>query len=718
MSAAVDSGPGSPAALVAQAAEAFAEEVVTRALVRDLQLPGGAGTLALITLDNGRDHTRPTTIGPRGLLDLDAALDTVAARAAAGEIVGVGVTGKPFVFVVGADLAMLAAGRPDRPAGGAGRDQALAVARMGHQVFRRLGGLGIPSFAYVNGAALGGGLEVALHCSYRTLSSGVRAIGLPECSLGLLPGWGGCYLLPNLIGPAGALELIVTNPLNQNRLIDARRAMALGIADAMFEPADFLEQSLAWTAQVLGGQVRVQRPEIDRSEAAWEAAAAQAVAFADLKLHGAAPAPYRAIELVRQARTADPDAAFAAEDEASADLGTSAELHAGLYAFDLVSKRARRPAGAPSPALARPVGMVGIAGAGLMAGQLALLFARRLQVPVVMTDVDRGRVDKGVGHVHAEVDALLARGRIGRDAANRLKGLVGGSTDTAVFAPADLVLEAVFEQMAVKQQVLADVEAVVSDSCVLMTNTSSLSVTGMAAGLAHPQRVVGMHFFNPVAVLPLVEVVRAEQTDDAALATAFAVGGQLRKSCVLVRDAPAFVVNRLLTRFLGEVTAAVDAGTPPEVADRALLRIGLPMSPFMLLALVGPAVALHVADTLHAAFPDRFTVSPNLRRLVEAGKPGLWSYDAAGKPYLAEDVAALLEQGDEVLTEEQVRDRALAALAQEIRIMLDEGVVAEPQDIDLCLLLGAGWPFHLGGITPYLDREGISQRVTGRPFAR
>ncbi len=716
MSAATRARAGSDAdrttQLIEEAADAFTDEVVTRALIRDVQLPGGAGTLALITLDNGFDHSRPTTFGPRGLLDLDAALDRLAGRAVAGEIVAVGLTGKPFVFAVGADLGMMSSGL----ARGPDREAALAVGRMGHRAFRRLGELGVPSFAYVNGAALGGGLEIALHCTYRTMSSGATAIGLPECFLGLLPGWGGCHLLPNLIGPAGALEVIITNPLNQNRMIDARRAMALGIADALFEPADFLEESLAWTGRVLAGKTGVGRAEIDRSAEAWEAATGPVTAMVDLKLHGAAPAPYRAIELVRLARTADATTAFEAEDEAAADLATGEELRAGLYAFDLVNKRAKRPAGAPSPALARPVGMVGIVGAGLMAGQLALLFARRLQVPVVMTDLDQARVDRGVGYVHGEIDTLLARGRIGADAANRLKGLVTGTTDRAAFAGADLVLEAVFEQMATKRQVLAEMEEVVGPECVLMTNTSSLSVTAMAAGLAHPERVVGFHFFNPVAVLPLVEVVRGEQTDDPTLATAFAVGKQLRKSCVLVRDAPAFVVNRLLTRFLGEIIAAVDGGTPPLVADRALDPIGLPMSPFTLLALVGPAVALHVAETMHEAFPDRFAVSENLRRLVGAGRTSVWSYDAGGKPYLPDDVAALIEQGDEVLTERQVADRALAALAQEIRIMLDDGVVLEAQDVDLCLLLGAGWPFHLGGITPYLDREGISERVTGRRF--
>jgi 3-hydroxyacyl-CoA dehydrogenase len=237
----------------------------------------------------------------------------------------------------------------------------------------------------------------------------------------------------------------------------------------------------------------------------------------------------------------------------------------------------------------------------------------------------------------------------------------------------------------------------------------------MASGLKNPERVVGFHFFNPVALMPLLEIVRAEKTDDATLATAFAVGKSLKKSSVLVKDAPAFVVNRLLTRFLGEVTKSVDEGTPFEVADRALDPLGLPMSPFTLLQLVGPAVAFHVSETMHEAYPDRFYVSQNLKRIVEAGKVAIWKYDS-GTPEIDPEVAALFEQGDSPLTEEQVRERALSALAEETKLMLDEGVVAEAQDIDLCMLLGAGWPFHLGGITPYLDRSGVSERVNGARF--
>ena len=681
----------------------FPDEVVTRALVRYVDLPQGAGTAAILTMDNGLDHTRPTTFGPSSLLNIEASIDEVLARE---DIVLLAVTGKPFIFAVGADLKVMESG--------ATAQQARSYFGLGHRVFGKLRDATVPTFAFVNGAAMGGGLEIALHCHYRTISSGVSALALPEVFLGLVPGWGGSQLLPNLIGADKAVTVIIENAMNQNRMLKGPQAFELGIADAMFEPADFLEQSLAWATAVVRGEIRVERAEVDRGDG-WDSALARGKAAADMRVHGAARAPYAALELLELARTASYADGTAAERAALAELAFGQELRASLYAFDLVQRRAKNPAGAPDRDLARPVTKVGIVGAGLMASQLALLFAQRLEVPVVMTDLDQERVDKGVGYVHAEVDKLLGKRRIDQDKANRLTALVTGSTGKEVFADADFVIEAVFEEMTVKEQVFREVESVVSAECVLATNTSSLSVSEMASGLAHPERVVGLHFFNPVALLPLLEIVRAERTDDASLATALAVGKALRKSCVLVADRPAFVVNRILTRFLGEVTRAVDEGTPFEVADRALAPLGLPMSPFALLQLVGPAVALHVAETMHDAFPDRFSVSENLARLVAAGKPGVYVWQGA-TPTLDPEVAEMFEHGGAPSTEDEVRRRALDALAQEIRLMLDEGVVADVRDIDLAMLLGAGWPFHLGGITPFLDREGVSERVAGERF--
>ncbi|HEX4701908.1 MAG TPA: 3-hydroxyacyl-CoA dehydrogenase NAD-binding domain-containing protein [Pseudonocardiaceae bacterium] len=686
-----------------EAKAAYPDEVVTVATCRLVRVPGLAKPVALITLDNGLDHTRPSTFGPQGLVSLDAALD----KAFAADVAAVAVTGKPFVFAVGADLSGVEQV--------SSREQALAIARAGHEVFRRLTESTVPTFAFVNGAVMGGGLELALSCHYRTLISNAAAIAFPECFLGLFPGWGGTQLLPNLIGADGAVKVIIENALNQNKMLKPAEAGALGIVDVVLDSADYIERSLLWLASVVRGETTVDRPSIDRG-AAWDAALARARAVVDGRTHGASPGVTKALELLALARNNDLDAGYAAETEALADVLMTDALRAGLYSFNLVNKRARKPFGAPDRSLARPVTKVGVVGAGLMASQLALLFVRRLKVPVVLTDIDQARVDKGVGYVHDEIGKLAAKHRITPDEANRLRALVSGSMDKAAFADADFVIEAVFAELSVKQQVFAEVEEYVSAECVLATNTSSLSVTDMAAKLRHPERVVGFHFFNPVAVLPLLEIVRGERTDDVTLATAFAVGKELKKSSVLVTDAPAFVVNRLLTRFLGEVLAAVDQGTPFEVADRALEPLGLPMSPMVLLQLVGPAVALHVAETMHAAFGDRFGVSENMRRFVEAGKTAVWTWDSEGRQTVDPEVAALWRLGAEPLTAEQVRERALAALAEEVRLMLAEGVVAAAQDVDLCLLLGAGWPFWLGGITPYLDRVGVSERVNGARF--
>ncbi|HZE40181.1 MAG TPA: 3-hydroxyacyl-CoA dehydrogenase NAD-binding domain-containing protein [Stackebrandtia sp.] len=683
----------------------FPNEVVTHSHVRYIPVPGLNGEAALITLDNGFDHKKPSSLGPAGLQELSAALDAIHARTP--KVRFIAVTGKPFIFCVGADVT----GMPLLKT----KEDAKTITRYGHELFARFKDSEIPTFAFVNGVTLGGGLELSLHCQYRTLASSVPAIAFPEVFLGILPGWGGSQLLPNLIGMDAAVKVIIENPLNQNKMLRAAEAHKLGISDVLLEPADFIEESLAWATKVVNGDITVDRREVDKGEA-WDNALARGRFAADMKVHGAAPAPYRALELLAESKTVDFATGTAHEDDAMADLFTSPELKSGLYSFDLVQKRAKRPVGVPDKSLARGVNKVGVVGAGLMASQLAWLFVRRLEVPVVMTDLDDERVAKGVAYVHGEIDKQLAKGRITSDKAARFKGLISGSVDKSVFSDADFVIEAVFEELGLKKNIFAELETIVSPECVLATNTSSLSVSDMAADLRHPQRVVGFHFFNPVAILPLLEVVRAKHTDDATLATAFAVCKSLKKNGVLVADAPAFVVNRLLTRFLGEIFARVDEGTDLEVADHAVDTLGLPMTPFVLLQLVGPAVAQHVAQTLHLAYPDRYGVSSNLDKLVKAGKSSVYVWDATGTPSPDPDLASIMEFGDSPSEPEDIKQRALEALADEIRRMLDEGVVAAPEDIDLCMILGAGWPFHLGGITPFLDRSGVSEKVTGRRF--
>ena len=688
------------------------DEVVTHSYVQDIALPQGAGTLALITLDNGLDHTKPTTLGPNTLIELGRVLEGLKLRAADGELAAVGITGKPYFLVAGADLSTVKSLK-------AAQYGAL-MAELGHQAYNLLGSLGVPSFAFINGVALGGGLEVALAADYRTISTGANGIGLPEAFIGLVPGWGGVYRLPRLIGPAAAMKVMIENPLSNNRMLDGRAAFGMGIADVLLEPADFLEQSLAWAAGVLKDPSAVEASRATHAaytDADWDAAAAAGRAFVAAKTSNAAPAPGKVLDLFEAGKTLTREESAAAECEALTHLMQTPEFHSTVYAFlDLVQKRAKRPAGAPDRKLARKVTKVGVVGAGLMAGQLALLFARQLKVPVVLTDIDQQRVDKGVAYVHSEVDKLLAKQRLSPDAANRTKALVSGSVSKEAFADADFVIEAVFEEMGVKKTVFAEVEAVVSAECILATNTSSLSVTEMAAGLSHPERVVGFHFFNPVAAMPLLEIVKAPNTDDAVLATAFALAKELKKSAVLVQDAPAFVVNRILGRMFGEITAVFDEGTDAATADNALRPMGHPMTPFRLLALVGLPVGQHVQESLNTAFGDRFHVSANQQKLIDAGIKGLWVKGDDGTETVPESTLALMSRGDTPSDSAEVLRRTQDALADEIGRMLEEGVVAAPEDIDLCMILGAGWPFHQGGITPYLDRVGASERVNGKTF--
>jgi len=682
------------------------DEVVTNAILRMVSLApfGNNGELALITLDNGADHTRPNTFGPASLNALSSAID----QAQKTDAVAIAVTGKPFIFAAGADLSGV----------GAVKDTSVATAfgDLGHEVFLKLHESKKPTFAFINGLALGGGLEVGLNCHYRTLAS-TAFTGLPECFLGLVPGWGGATLLPKLIGPENAVQVIILNSLNNNTMMKAKDALGLGVVDAVFEPSDFLENSVKFVADVLNGKKKIERKDFSKDSAGFEKAIATGKAAVAKKYSGAQIAsPLAALELVKAAQTNSVRDGYAAETKVLAELVMSDALRASLYSFNLIQKKRKKVEGAPKPALARKITKVGVVGAGLMASQLALLMLRNLKVPVVITDLDQERVDKGLAWIKAEIQKLVDKKRLNPEGAARLLGNISGSVDQKVFANADFVIEAIFEELSLKQKLFKDLEAIVTPECILATNTSSLSVEAMSEGLKNPERVVGFHFFNPVAIMPLLEVARTTKTDDATTATAINIGKDLKKTMVIVKDAPAFVVNRLLTRFMGEVTDSMDEGTAYEVADAAMAPLGFPMSSLELLGLVGPGVALHVAETLNKNLGPRYKISPTMQRFVKEGVRTFYVKNEQGLNVVNPAALALLEKGSKASTADQVRRRALEALATEAKMMLDEGVISTPQEIDICMLLGSGWPMHLGGILPYLDREGISEAVCGARF--
>jgi 3-hydroxyacyl-CoA dehydrogenase/enoyl-CoA hydratase/carnithine racemase len=668
--------------------------------VRWYQSPA-AGRLALVTMDNGHDHTRPTVFGAQALASLHAALDEVETQ---GDTKGLLLTGKPFIFAVGADVKSFS---------GATEELARMGGQAGHQAFLRIKDLPFPTLAAINGACMGGGLEIALHCDYRTLSTSAAAIAFPEVFLGILPAWGGTQLAPRLIGIGKALDVIVVNALNNNRVLKPQQAVQLGLADRLIPAVDFLDESVTLLERLVTGEETITRTPPSEDV---DAAVANARRFADDKVHGVSRAPYLAIDLIEfAARGGDLVEGYRREEDALAELLPSRQAQASIYSFGLTQQRVKRQPWKPDAA-PRPVRKVGIVGSGLMGAQLGMLFLQRLEVPLVMKDIDEAVLQRARQHIEGEVDKLAAKGRIKLGKAAFLKSLVTYTTEYEPLAGADFVLEAVVEVLDLKKAIFSDVENIVDAGCVLATNTSSLSVAEMAAELQHPERVVGFHFFNPVAVLPLLEVVRAERSSDEAMATAFDVAKRLRKSAVQCADTPAFVVNRILTKFMGACAEAVNKGNDFAEVDDAVKELGLPMGPFELLGLVGLKVAAHVGETLHNAYPDRFRLDPNMQMLGDSGLPGIYDWSRGRVPYEQILRSWAPDASAEKLTPDQIRQTALEAVADEIRFMLDEGVVADARDIDTCMLLGAGWPFFMGGICMYLDQIGLSEKLFGAPL--
>jgi 3-hydroxyacyl-CoA dehydrogenase len=389
-------------------------------------------------------------------------------------------------------------------------------------------------------------------------------------------------------------------------------------------------------------------------------------------VHGATRAPYVAIDLNAGAQHWTLEEGYAAEEDAMAELLVSDQAQASAYAFTVVERRSKKPPALPG-AKPRRIQKVGIVGAGVMATQIATLFVKRLEVPVVLRDLEQSRVDEALQTIRKEASEKKPF----------LATLADGGTGWEQFAGCDLVLEAVFEELEVKRGVFAAVREVAPDA-ILATNTSSLSVEAMAAD-------VGLHFFNPVALMPLVEIVRHAGTSDEALSTAWDVVKKLRKRGVVVGDAPGFVVNRVLTRVSRVLMDALENGNTSEETDEAMLGLGMPMAPSVLLTMIGPRIALHVLETMHAAYPDRFPLSPALAAIANGEEP--------------------VATGDNRRTVGEIRRAVLEAAADEIGHMLEEGVVGSPADVDACLILGAGYPFFLGGITKHLEQIGVSGKI-------
>lgn len=645
-------------------------------------------TVAIVTIHSGSPG-RPAVFGPVGLGAFRATLMTLLDEVRESSIVGVVLTGEARTFCAGADLDFMAS--LDEP-----RD-ATAFATLGHEVYGLISQLGVPVVAAINGTALGGGLELALHCASRVASDSVRAIGLPELSLGLIPGWGGTTLLPRLVGLESATTVIVDNPLRGNKLLTARDAHVLGIIDEVVHDDELLTTAIAMARKPTASRQEKHATEselntlTDRVAALGSKASNPSLALSELN------------EVITGSSSVEDS--ISREIESLATLILTTEFSNRVYSFHLTTQRARKPAGVPGDAPI-PVARVGVIGAGLMASQFAGLFAERLAVPVVMTDVSQERLDAALERISYTLATRVSKGTLPEAQRLDILDRIVTTLEYNDFSECDFVMEAVFEDMDVKRAVLTEMERHVSQTTILATNTSSLSVSALAESLAHPERLIGFHFFNPVAVMSLIEIVATDSTSAVSLSTAAATATALRKSPVIVKDLPGFVVNRVLSAYLCAVFSCIERGATTSEISEALSPLRLPMDPFALTDLIGRRVTVNMLDSLHAFAPQRFPVSGIVKKLAENSDGGSiatavddLAIDSSGAP-----------AGDSIRT--TIED----ALATEIDLILNEGVVSAIQDVDLCLINGSAWPVAHGGISKYLDASGASLRARGVTF--
>jgi 3-hydroxyacyl-CoA dehydrogenase/enoyl-CoA hydratase/3-hydroxybutyryl-CoA epimerase len=663
--------------------------------------------IARITFD--RPQAKVNVLSVDVLRALAGLLDELQDRIRAGAVAAVVVrSAKPGHFIAGADLDELAAV--------ASAELAAEAAAFGQRTLGRLSRLGVPTLAAINGTCLGGGLELALACTARVAADDDAVqIGFPEVRLGLLPGFGGTTRLPRLLGFSRALDLILTG-----RSVGARDAFRMGLVDETLPAANFD----TWVDRRARDLARGARPwprprrrplgiRVLDGTALGRRLVAQAVRRRVLReTRGHYPAPLRALEVALRGCGMPLERALELEARAVGALLVSPVCKNLLDVFRLTERAKKsRP-----PAEPRPVRRAAVVGAGVMGAGIAELFAFR-EIPVRVKDVDEARVADGLRRARRLLE------RAGRRwpphvLERRLEMLAGAVTYDG-FASADLVVEAVVERMDVKRAVFAELEARVRPDAVLATNTSALSVSELQTGLRHPERVCGMHFFNPAHRMPLVEIVRGQQTDDVTLATAFATAARLGKTPVVVADAPGFLVNRVLGAYLAEAGRCLQDGAPPERLDAALLAFGMPMGPLRLLDEIGLDIAADAQRTLHAAFGERYAPAPVVEQWFATGrlgrKGGAGFYRYRGDRALGCDPAlrALLREAttDRAPDDEEIVERTVLAMVNEAARALEDGVVARPDDVDVAMILGTGFPPFRGGLLRYADTLGCDYVV-------
>ncbi len=675
----------------------------------NFHLEVGADRLATLTFDS--PDRKVNVFSREAFQELERLLDELAARKDIGALVLL--SGKKSGFIAGADVEAIA--QVTDPV------EAEAGSRVGHRLFSAWEGLPFPTIAAIRGTCLGGGLEISLASTYRVASDRPDTkMGLPEVRLGILPGWGGSTRLPRRIGIAEALDLILTG-----KTVVGRKALKLGLIDALLPDARFLDNvrdfALARRDQKQRAEEAVDFKDDLKEMLLEKNPLGRKILFDQARkktletTRGHYPAPLRAIEVVRVGIEDGPRAGFDAEARAVAELAVSRTAKNLIHVFRL-TEEAKKENGLPGAA-PREVRSTAVLGAGVMGGGVAQLIADQTGLPVRMKDVRDEALASGMQHAARLFNKQVERRRLTAPEARRRMALLHPTLDFSGFRTVDLVVEAIVENLGVKQQVFADTAAQVADGAILASNTSSLSIAAIGAKTPHPERVVGMHFFNPVDKMPLVEVIAAEGSDPAAVNTVFAYTRKLGKTPILVKDTPGFLVNRLLMFYSTEGLWLLDEGFRIEDLDRAMSEWGMPMGPMALTDEVGIDVATKVAHILHDAFSERLPVPDWLDRVPQSGrlgtKNGKGFYLYEGRERKAPDPAVYPLLGLDPRVENPdpglIADRMVLPMVNEAARCLEEGVVRSAADLDLALIFGTGFPPFRGGLCRWADQEGLAR---------
>ncbi|HUG52211.1 MAG TPA: fatty acid oxidation complex subunit alpha FadJ [Vicinamibacteria bacterium] len=667
---------------------------VARAFSQEL----GADGILVLTLDVPGEKVN--TLGKGMMQELDSLLRELESRT---DVRGLVLqSAKADNFIAGADIKDFIAIRSSL--------EGESLARQGQEVLGRLAALKVPVVAAIHGSCMGGGLETVLACRYRVASDHPKtSLGLPEVNLGIIPGLGGTQRLPRLVGLRTGLDLILTG-----RALKASRALRAGLVDEVVPAAILTDVARRAAARLADGSLSPPRKGISMGERLLRPVIfSKARKAVREKTRGHYPAPPAAIDVVEKGTATRLEEGLKLEAKTFGELSVS-DVSRALVSVFFATQEIKKDAGYPEGTEAREVRKLAVVGAGLMGAGIAAAGAEA-GVPVRMKDATDEALARGLRYVREVFVERLQRRRITRYDLSARLDRVSATLDYTGFRRASLVIEAVFEDLALKRRVLAEVEAATGDDCVFASNTSSLPIGDIARDSRRPSRVLGMHFFSPVQKMPLLEVIVTPQTDAWATATAVKFGRAMGKHVIVVRDGPGFYTSRALAPYMNEAARLVEEGASIEDVDRAMVEFGFPVGPITLLDEVGIDVGAKVAKVLHHAFGDRMTPPESMVRVVEEGRQGrkngrgFYRYDAKGKRQGADTtVYALLPSGAERKHVEprEIQERLAFAFLSEAVLCLQEGILRSPRDGDVGAIFGLGFPPFLGGPFRYLDHLG------------